>query len=80
MDDDGGIFFTWAMDVEESTPSAKQFINMLGAAEAAFDRLRTTAIGAAAYSQLSAKRILAEYHAGVEEMIEAERASDPDKS
>ncbi len=80
MDEDGVIYFAWAIDVEGSGASTKQFVNMVAAAGSAFDRVRTAAIGAAAYTQFSAKRILAEYHAALDEMMEAERAAESDET
>jgi len=59
--DDGTIYYRWTMDVEGATAASQQFATMVAAASSAFDTLRGTAIGAAAFSKQSGDEILKDY-------------------
>ena len=66
MAEDGAAYYRWALDVEGATASPEQFGNLIGAASSAFDEIRSAAIGAAAFTKLSAEQIIGEYQAAVE--------------
>jgi hypothetical protein len=64
--DDGRIYYRWAMTMDGITATPQQFGSMVAAASSAFDNLRGTAIGTAAFSKQSGQQILKDYHEAVE--------------
>jgi hypothetical protein len=66
--DEGGVYYRWTMDVEDSTPSTTQLKNMIRSASGVFDELRVGAIGSVAFTKLSASEILSEYESNIEKM------------
>ena len=73
---EGGVYYRWTMDVEDSTPSTTQLKNMIRSASGAFDELRVSAIGSVAFTKLSSSEILSEYEANVEEMHQASQQDE----
>jgi hypothetical protein len=71
MSEDGSIHYRWNLDVEGSTPSTKQFVNMISAGAGTFDEIRCTAIGTAAFTKQPAEDIFKDLNA----MIENRRSS-----
>jgi hypothetical protein len=66
INDDGAIYYRWAMDVEGATAAPQQFANMVAMAASAFDNIRCAALGAAAFSKQSGEEILKDYQEAVE--------------
>jgi len=55
------LYYRWAIDVEGASAAPAQFKTMIGAATAAFDERRCTAIGAAVFSVMPAEDIIESY-------------------
>jgi hypothetical protein len=75
LDDEGSVYFRWGFDLEGAIAAPMQFGHLINAGTSAFDELRASVIGAAAFSQQTAEVIISEYKKAiarpVEEMREA---------
>ena len=67
--EEGSVYYRWCIDVEGTTPSTKQFLNMINAATRSFSELRVAAIGAAAFSKNPVEEILREYNEAVNNLL-----------
>jgi hypothetical protein len=70
MDNEGAVYYRWGIDIEGTTAAPKQFGSLISAATSAFDELRSSAIGAAAFTKQSAQEIIREYKRAVEKSKE----------
>ena len=74
-DEDGIVYYTWAIDVEGATAAPKQFENLVGAANAAFDEMNAQAIGAAAFSKQTPEDIIKDFEDTVKKL--SEKSDEP---
>src|ERR1700721_4242595 len=63
VNDDGTIYYRWAMDVGGATAAPQQFANMVVMAASVFENM-SAAIGAGAFSKQSGVEILKDYQEG----------------
>jgi hypothetical protein len=61
LDDEGSVYFRWGFDVEGATAVPRQFGHLINAGTSAFNELRASVIGAAAFSKQPAETIISEY-------------------
>jgi hypothetical protein len=73
MDDEGSVFFRWGFDLEGATAVPMQFGHLINAGTSAFNELRASVIGAAAFSNQSAEVIIHDYKKPIARPIEEVR-------
>jgi hypothetical protein len=70
MNDDGAVYYRWAIAVKGTTAAPEQFHTLLGYAEGAFVEATVAAIGAAAFSKQSAEDIVEDFKAAAKKLTE----------
>jgi hypothetical protein len=71
LDDEGSVHFRWGFDLEGATAVPMQFGHLINAGTSAFNELRASVIGAAAFSNQPAEVIISEYKKAIARPVEA---------
>jgi hypothetical protein len=70
LDDEGSVYFRWGFDVEGAKAVRMQFGHLINAGTSAFNELRASVIGAAAFSKQSAETIISDYRKAIARPLE----------
>jgi hypothetical protein len=70
LDDEGIVSFRWGFDLEGAKAVPQQFGHLINAGTSAFDELRASVIGAAAFSNQSAEEIIRDYKKAIARPVE----------
>jgi hypothetical protein len=70
LDDEGSVYFRWGMDLEFAQAVPQQFGHLINAGTSAFNELRASVIGAAAFSKQPAETIISDYRKAIARPVE----------